>query len=434
MKVKAMLLGLFLTGSVIAQDSLFTVRDAIDMALKQNLAIQIASTDLEIATINNTWGNAGALPIITGGLSNTEAVSNIDQELASGTSIKRNNVSNSSFNANLGVSWRVFNGLRVRATKDRFESLEKMGAIALNQQIDQIVFDVLGIYYNLIRLQKQIQATESVMALSEERLKIAKTRLEVGSGAKTDMLQASIDLNEQQVTLQEITTQITNSKAAMNTILKRPSGEAFTTADRQFQIPQINYLDMSEKIDHQNLQLLVAHQEKVNLLAERKIINSQRIPSLTINSTTQLNRSKSRAGFFLTNQSFGPNIGVGVGIPIFNGNIHKTELKVNGIEQKRQDLQIDLIRSEVQRDLYIAFQSYKQAESVTKLEEANVKLAEENNMIATERFKKLQSNSIELRQAQLSLIQAQDRYIEAQYRAQLGAMTLKFLAGEITKL
>jgi outer membrane protein TolC len=68
------------------------------------------------------------------------------------------------------------------------------------------------------------------------------------------------------------------------------------------------------------------------------------------------------------------------------------------------------------------------------LEEANVKLAEENNMIATERFKKLQSNSIELRQAQLSLIQAQDRYIEAQYRAQLGAMTLKFLAGEITKL
>ena len=45
MKVKAMLLGLFLTGSVNAQDSLFTVRDAIDMALKQNLAIQIASTD-----------------------------------------------------------------------------------------------------------------------------------------------------------------------------------------------------------------------------------------------------------------------------------------------------------------------------------------------------------------------------------------------------
>lgn len=434
MKVKALLLGLLLSGSVIAQDSLFTVKQAIDMALKQNLAIQIASSDLEIAKINNNWGNAGGLPVVNANLSNTEAVSNIDQQLASGSGIKRNNVSNSSFNANVGVSWRVFNGLRVRATKDRFESLEKMGAIALNQQIDQIVFDVLSIYYNLIRLQKQIQATASVIALYEERLKIAKTRLAVGSGAKTDMLQASIDLNEQQVNLQEINTQIAKSKAEMNTVLKRPSSEEFITADQQFQIPQLNYLEMSEKIDHQNLQLLIAHQEKVNLLTERKIINAQRIPSLTLNSTTQFNRSKSKAGFFLTNKSFGPNIGLGLGIPIFNGNVYKTELKVNGIEQKRQDLQIDLIKSEVQRDLYMAFQDYKQAESATKLEEANVKLAEENNMIATERFKKLQSNSIELRQAQISLIQAQDRFIQAQYSAQLAAMALKFLAGEITKL
>ena len=433
MKVKALAIALILSCALSAQDSSFTLKKAVDLALQQNLDIQIASSDLEIAKINNNWGNAGALPTLSGNLSNTEAVSNIDQKLANGNSIQRNNVSNSSFNTNLGISWRVFNGLRVRATKERFESLEKIGAIALNQQIDQIVFDVISTYYNLIRLNKQIIATKAMIALSEERLKIAQTRLDVGSAAKTDMLQASIDLNGQLVNLNEISNQISDTKALINTILKRAANEPFFASEDQFQIPDLNYQDIVEKIEKQNLQLLIANQEKLNLLTERKIINAQRIPSLTINSTTALNRSRSKAGFFLTNQTFGPNIGLGIGVPIFSGNVVKTELKVNSVQQKRQDLQIDQIRAAVLRDLYIAHQEYKHALSLIKVEEKNIKLADENNMIATERFKKLQTNSIELRQAQLSLIEAQDRFIQAQYRAQVAVITLKFLSGEINR-
>lgn len=177
----------------------------------------------------------------------------------------------------------------------------------------------------------------------------------------------------------------------------------------------------------------MSQQEKLNLLIERKIINAQRMPTVTLNSNTVLNRSKSTAGFFLTNQTFGPAIGLGIGIPIFNGNINKTQLKVNGIQQKKQDLQIEQLRQLLQRDLLIAYQEYQNAVTVSKVEENNVTLAEENNFISTERFKKLQSNSIELRQAQLSLIEAQDRYINAQYRAQIAANTISFITGEISK-
>jgi outer membrane protein TolC len=157
------------------------------------------------------------------------------------------------------------------------------------------------------------------------------------------------------------------------------------------------------------------------------------MPTATISSVTNLTKTKAGAGFFLTNQTFGPNLGFGIGIPIFNGNIAKTQLKVNQVLQKQQDLQLDLIRTSLQRDLLISFQEYQNAVEVSKIEEFNVKFAEENNMISTERFKKLQSNSIELRQAQLSLIEAQDRFINAQYRAQIAAYTLQFITGEINK-
>lgn len=433
MKFSFIVLISFLSTGALAQDSIFTSKDAVNLALQQNLEIQIAQSDLEVATINNNWGNAGKWPLITANVNNTEALSNINQKLSNGSSIVRNNVSNNNFSTNVAISWRVFNGLRVRSTKERFETIEKMGSISLHQQIDQVIFDVLNIYNNIIRLKKQINATTAIIDLSKERLKIAETRFNVGSGAKTDMLQARIDLNAQEVNLQNIYKQLENTKATINTLLKRKPNAPFYAKDEQFVIPSIDYATVLEKLEKQNYQLLLAEQEKINILIDRKIINSQRMPTATVSSVTNLTKTKAGAGFFLTNQTFGPNLGLGIGIPIFNGNITKTQLKVNQVLQKQQDLQLDLIRTSLQRDLLISFQEYQNAVSVSKIEESNVKFAEENNMISTERFKKLQSNSIELRQAQLSLIEAQDRFINAQYRAQIAAYALQYITGEISK-
>ena len=433
MRFKLLLFFFLIVGFAQAQQNRFTLKEAIDMALKQNLDIQIANTDLEIAKNNNNWGNAGALPTVTANVSNTEAVSNIDQKLANGSSIQRNNVSNSSINSNLSISWRIYNGKRIKATKERFEVIEKMGAIALDQQIGQIIFDVTNIYHNLIRLNKQVSATKAIIALSEERYKIAETRFNVGSGNKTDMLQAEIDLNAQKVNLENINIQIENTIATMNTLLKRKADEDFTATEDQFNLPKIDIGNLVTLLEKQNYQLLIAQQERQNILNERKIINSQRLPILSLNSNTVLNKQRSTAGFFLTNQTFGPNIGLGLAVPIFNGNINRTQLKTNTIQEKRQNLQIEQLRLSLQRELLVAYQEYENAIKIIDIEESNVKLAEENNFISTERFKKLVSNSIELRQAQLSLIEAEDRYINAQFRAQVAVTTLQFLTGEINK-
>lgn len=433
MRIKILFISLLIANAGLSQENRFSAKEAIDMALKQNLDIQIAGTDLDLAKANNNWGNAGGLPTVNGNISNNEAVSNINQKLSNGNSIVRNNVANSNINANLAISWRIYNGMRVRSTKERFDAFERIGTIAVAQQIDRVIFDVLNIYFNLIRLNKQVTATKAIIDLSKERLKIAETRFNVGNGAKTDMLQAKIDLNAQEVNLQNIAIQIANTTASMNVLLKKNAGDSFFPKDDQFNIPLIEYSALVSKIEQQNPQLLLSQQEKLNLTIERKIINAQRMPTVSLNSNTILNRSKSIAGFFLTNQTFGPAIGLGVGVPIFNGNINKTQLKANTIQQKRQDLQIEQIRQLLQRDLLIAFQEYQNAVEVSKVEESNVKLAEENNFISTERFKKLQSNSIELRQAQLSLIEAQDRYINAQFRAQMAATSIHFITGEISK-
>ncbi|HLO80612.1 MAG TPA: TolC family protein [Chitinophagaceae bacterium] len=424
---------LFLPFTAFAQDSLPVIssEDAVRLALENNLDIKIVQGDRDIAAINNNWGNAGKWPTVNANIANTEAVSNLNQVLSNGSEIKRNGVTNNVLNANLQATWRIYNGNRITATKKRYEELEKIGELSVTQEMQRISFDVLVAYYNIVRLNQQVKATQAIIALSEERYNIAKTRFDVGSAAKTDMLQSGIDMNEQRINLNDIERQIKNNKAILNTLLKRPADMDFAVADSTFQIPQLDYNIAISKIDSQNLTLLIAERERAVLAEERRIINSQRLPVLSLNSTTSYNRTKATGGFFLTNQTYGPNIGLGLGIPIYNSNVFKTQLRVNEVQQKQQKLQTELIRTQLQRDIYVAFEEFRNAAHVAEVERINVKIAEENNFISTERFKKLQGNTIELRQAQLSLIEAQDRYINALFREKLAATAIQLILGEV---
>jgi outer membrane protein TolC len=425
------LLLLFTISGLKGQDSVFSAREAVDMALQQNLGIQIATSELDIARINNNWGNAGKWPVVSAGIGNTEALTNLNQQLSNGSEIKRNGVTNNILAANLSTNWRIYNGMRIRATKERFDALEKMSELQLKQEINTLTLDVLQAYFNLVRLNMQARATKAIIDLSKEREKIAEIRFNVGSAGKTDLLQASIDLNTQQVNLSNLFQQIRVGKSNLNTLMRRNPNDALLIADTSFSIPSLSVETYREKSMSQNLQLLMAQRERAILLEDKKIINAQRLPVLTLSSVTSFNRNKATGGFFLTNQTYGPNIGLNLSIPIFNGNITRTQLRAQDIRIKQQNLQTEQLKTLINRDLQIAFDEYSNALTVSAVEQKNVTLARENNFISTERFKKLQSNSIELRQAQLSLIEAQDRYITAAFRAKLASVNLQWLSGEI---
>jgi len=415
-----------------AQDSLLDAREAVDIALQNNLRIQIAKDEKDIARINNNWGNAGKWPVVTAGLGNTESLTNLDQVLANGSEIKRNGVTNNILAANLSANWRIYNGMRVRATKERFEELERMSDVQLRQEVTRLTYDVLIAYFNIVRLNLQVRATGAIIDLAREREKIAETRFNVGSAAKTDLLQAQIDVNTQRTNLANLEQQIRVGKSVLNTLLKRDPAQPLGVADTTFDLPPVEFEKLRRMSESSNPQILMAQRQRALLLQDRRIINSQRLPVLTLGSVTSFNRNQATGGFFLTNQNYGPNIGLNLGIPIFNGNINRTQLKANEIQQQQQERRVELLKTEIGRDLQISYDEFRNAVTISELERENVRLAKENNFISTERFRKLQSNSIELRQAQLSLSEAQDRYINAAFRAKVAASTLQLLAGEVT--
>ncbi len=414
-----------------AQNQILTAQQAVDSTLQKNLQLQIVRNNANIAAINNNWGNAGKYPTVTGTVSNAESVTNIEQELSNGTSTKRDGASTNNLNAGVNAQWRIYNGLRVQATKQRLNELQQQGELLVQKQMQQLSFDALVLYYNIVRLNQQVKALQGSITLAAERKKIAETRFNVGSAAKTDFLQASVDLNEQQLGLVNLHQQILVSKTNLNNLMQRDLMTAFDVADTSVTLQNLELQNILPQLQSKNVDLLIEQKDMAIAMQTKKEINSQKLPTVTLNGNLNFGQTISNAGLFLRNISYGPNIGVTVGIPIYQGGNVKNQLKVADLQIKNQQLTIDNLQQQLNTTLVNAFSEYKTAKQIAIAEEANLKLAEENNFIATERFRKLQSNSIELRQAQLSLLDAQTRLFNAQNRAKMAELMMLLLSGQM---
>lgn len=431
MKNFSIIIFLIFPPKLFAQSQPLVLKEAVQIALENNYNVVITRNELDIATINNNWGTAGALPVISATANKTLGTNNLQQDLSNGTIIKRNGATVNNLNAGLAVSWRFFDGLRMFATKKRLEELEKIGQLNFTRMVNTTTYDVIAAYYNVIRLQQQANAIKEVISLYEERLKVADARFKIGTAAKTDFLQAQVDLNEQQSNLLSTQNSISIAKTNLNTLLARDPATIINIADSFTLNTSINFSSLQQKIDLQNPDVLLAQSNLIVLMQTKREINADRLPSVTFNGFYNFIRNRNSAGFTLLNQTYGPSASLGIAVPLFNGGIVKRQLEVIDINIQNQQLVTKQLKNQLQSNLTNAYLNYSNGLKLVELEQKNMELVKENNFINLERFKKLSITSVELRQGQINYTDAQTRLINAQYQAKIAEAEMLLLVGEI---
>ncbi len=426
-----LILFLFFPVLLFSQVQPLTLGEAIQIAVQNNYDVVITKNETEIAAINNNWGTAGALPLVSITANKTLGTNNLQQDLSNNTTIIRNGATVNNLNAGLALSWRFFDGLKMFATKRRLEELEKIGQLNFTKMVNTTTYDVIAAYYNIIRLQQQANAIKEVISLYEERFKIADARFKIGTAAKPDVLQAQVDLNEQQSNLLATENSISIAKTNLNTLLARDPATAFNIADSFTVNTAINFVSLQQKIEQQNPDVLLVQSNLAVLMQTRKEINAQRLPSATLNGNYNFIRNKNSAGFTLLNQTYGPSASLGISIPLFNGGIVKRQLEVVDINIKNQEIAVKQLRNQLQSNLTNAYLNYSNGLKLVELEQKNMELVKENNFINLERFKKLSITSVELRQGQINYTDAQTRLINAQYQSKIAEAEMLLLVGSL---
>ncbi|MBK8086983.1 MAG: TolC family protein [Chitinophagaceae bacterium] len=411
-----------------------SVEEAIQIAVEKNFDVVIEKNAQQIGKINNNWGNAGAYPAI--GINSTLSIAsnNLEQKLSNGTTIQRNGAILRNINAGFAVSWRIFDGMRMFATKKRLEELETIGELTFRRQINATVFDVIAAYYQIVQLNQQKKAFQETVKFFEARKQIAESRFTIGTAPKTDFLQAQVDLNQQKASLLSIENSVRVAKANFNNLLSRTPETAFDVQEVIQPDATISFASLQQKSQTDNYDLLLAQSSLSVLVQQKREIISQRLPSVTLNGNYNFAQSKNDAGFTLSNRNIGPNGNIGVAIPIFQGGNIRRQERVADINIKNQQIVIDQLKNQVSTSLVSAYYNFQNAVNLVELEKSTLLLIQENNVIATERFRKLAITSLELRQVQIDYINGQTRYINALYMAKLAEAEMKLLAGDLSRL
>lgn len=431
-KVKLTFLLLFIAGIGSAQP-LLTLDQAIGMAIENNFDLQIAKNDESIAGIQNNWGNAGRLPTIsaTGGYNVSN--SNVFQKLNTGVEIKRKGATLQSENSNISAQWRIFNGFRVTAAKKRLETLEDISSIAVKNQANETVYNVIAGYLNLMRLQQERKAIEETLLLFNERMTLAQNRFTIGVAGKSDFLQAQVDYNEQQNNLMVNELNAKNAIAYLNNLMVRNADEPFLVADSVAMADLPSRSTILQGIDTLNPQLLMAKKNQLVLIQVSREINAQRLPTLSLNTGANLNNSHNSAGQLLRNTNYGPFAGITLAVPIYQAGLVKQQLKVNAIQQKTQQVIYDQIKNDLQTSLANAFNSSENAQKKYALEQHTLEVVKENNMIAMERFRKGSITTVELRQTQINFVESQTRRINALYQMKQAEADILLIMGKLVE-
>lgn len=433
-KLVACLLGMFSFFQVWSQDSTLTIQDAISMAIEHNFNVRIDRNQQEIAEINNSWAMAGALPQVSATASKSFGSNNLKQKLNNGTVTEKKGSTTEGLAAGIAVNWRVFDGFRMFATKQKLEELQRIGEYGFRKTLNETVYDVITQYYRIVTLNEQLDATHEQITLFEDRLNLSKIKYDIGTGARYEMLEAEVDLNEQKSNLIQIQNSINLAKSSLSALLGQRPDTTFHIADTILVMPLPPLAETLDKIELQNPDMQMANAGLNVLHQTKKEINAAILPSVTLNGFYNFNRSSNSAGFNLFNQTYGPSGNIGLSVPLFNGGTTRKQLQVADVNIRNQQISIEKMKNDLKEAVHNAYINYQSALKTIELETNNLKLASENILIATERYRMLNITSVELRQIQLSYNSTQFRLFNALYQAKTAEAMIALLTGDISAL
>lgn len=433
----AILISLAAFDPAIAQEATVTLEEAIALALEKNFDVKISKNLAYSAAVDDKLVAGAFLPVINSNASRTWNNNDQKQELANNTEVERNGIKSNNISGSVQLTWLLFDGTRMFATRERIAQIEQQGEINVKEQMINTISQVVINYYNIVRQKQQLNAIREQMGVSEERVRLADRRLEVGTGAKPELLQAKVDLNAQRTAVLQQEAVILQLKDQLNGLLNMQLPPVYEVSDSIIINLDLKQEEISSNVEGTNFTLLSVKKDvEIASLAlrERK---GERYPFLNFTSSYNYSQTENAVAINsftpLFNRNQGYNYGFTLNFPIMNGFTNRRNIQQARITVDRQQLLYDQTKVNIDVSIRNAYVNYDNAKKVLLVEEENILLAKENLYITLETFKRGANTFIELRTAQQSLADAYNRLINARYLAKVAETDLLRLNGSLLK-
>jgi outer membrane protein len=433
------LFAFFLAIQMNAQEIL-TKKEALEITLKNNFGIKIATNNLEIAKNNSNILNTGFLPTatLTSGADyrrNNQSLIFTDRNTGDDAEISGSGIVSKTYNASLGVNYTIFDGLGRKYNYKQLQETYNLTELEARETIENTYLQLFTIYFQIARLSENKDNLQEALSISKNRLKRAEYQYDYGQSTKLEYLNAQVDVNNDSITYINATQQLSNAKRGLNVILGVDKETNYSVETQVAYNKLLNLADLEEKTIANNS--LLKQNEKNIAISEFniKVNQSNYFPTLGFNASYGFNRTENEnlinpfGAKLIT--SDGLNTGLSLSWNLFDGGTTKTRLANAKIALDNQQILLDQQKSNIINNLKNTWENYNNQLFIIGAQDKNVSTAQNNFHRTEERYKLGQVTSIEFRQAQINFINAKTALNNAIFDAKLIELQLLQLSGDI---
>ena len=394
-KLKFLFFPLFIFGLFAqAQEEELSLSLALQKALENNYGIIISMSETEIVIVNNEWGTAGRYPVIdfSGGSYNSYDVNDAA------------NFSSNRLSAGLGLRWTIFEGFKVKITKDKLDQLEILAKGRTAVVVESTIQDVIMAYYLVLLQQEELLVLEDVMTLSKDRYDYEQSRYEMGSTASYNVLQAkNVFLNDKTLFMNKGMV-LRNSIRNFNFLIGEEAIKSWKFVE-EFAAGTGDY-KLSDLLDKMMASNQTLQNQYANLLLEQneiKLKKSALYPSFDLSAGVTDNQAWiNRVGSDPTSinnlNTYGNLL---LSYPIYMGGIRKRAVEVARINEEIAVVQVDEMKHRLTNQLMNIYDFHEVRVAIMAVTEESLEAAELNMQIANEKFRTGAINSFNYRDIQL---------------------------------
>jgi len=391
-----------------------SLRDAIDLGLKQNLGLLLSNADIRSAR-GQRWEQLSALlPHVTAAPFVAETKVNIDElgfaGLGSLLHISPSVGPFSYFDARANVAQELFDWKSINATRAANQSL-KSASYTFKDARDLVVLAVGYTYLQAIADEARVDTTAAQVKTAQAVYDQAADQVKAGTSPDIDGLRAKVELQTRQQQLIQARNNFAIQKLTLARVIGLAPGQEFELTDKSPYQP-LETLTVDEALkrayasrsDYQ----AAMHEVRAAEFARKAALGGY-FPSLSVDADYGL------GGAHPSNATPVADVRGTLTIPIFQGgSVRGDVLQANArLEQSRERL--DNLRAQIDADVRAALLNLQSSAEQVDVARSNIDLAEATLTQSRDRFGAGVTDTVEVVQSQEAVASAHEQYISSLY-------------------
>jgi outer membrane protein len=407
-----------------------TLRDAVEIALKQNPQVQIANLNIAVTQESQIVARSALLPQVN--LAVSEAAQRENLEAFLGTKVP-------GFPEHSGPFW-IFQGgpsgsaplLDLAAWHRWRESRENTtGAHAQELTVrEQNVLLVVSQYLGSQRATADVSASQSRVDLAKALFDQATDMQKSGVGTAIDTLRANVQYQNERQRLIEARTTLQTSLYGLSRLLNVDPHQPIELADASefFKTPDSSADETMERVFAQRPEMKALTSQIRAEELEKRTARDARLPRIAVNA------SWNEQGLSPASSIPTYDIGASLDVPLYTGGRIRAQIAVADIELKKLAQQQSDLRNQIAQEVRTATAQLEAAKSEVDVANLGIGLARDEVTQARDRFQAGVANNIEVITAQDELARANDNQIVALYRYNQARADLAHATGQMESL